>query len=253
MKDNYCFIVGAGMFSGMSIQPQKGDLMIAADGGYTYLLQAGMEPDVLIGDFDSLDLIPEHRNLIRHSPIKDDTDMALAAAYGAKEGFRKFILYGGLGGRLDHTIANLMLLNSMARAGLEVYLVGEGIIITALYQERVVFSEVCSGTFSAFCLGESCSGVTEAGLKYSLNDEALMSGMTLGVSNEFTGHESYVEVKQNVLTIIWDEKNGLPSDRHKLLENTEEKAFGFVSEMGWRSMQNGEDELLQTKRFTGKA
>ncbi len=252
MKDKYCFIVGAGDFSGMAILPEKDDLIIAADGGYTYLMQMGIEPDVLIGDFDSLNLIPEHRNLIRHSPIKDDTDMALAAAYGAKEGYQKFILYGGLGGRLDHTMANLMLLNSMAGAGLEVYLIGEGSIITALHQERVEFSEECTGTFSAFCLGEPCCGVTEYGFKYSLNDEELRSGMTLGVSNEFIGQECYVEVKKNILTIIWDERNGLPINRRKLMNHSDIKEFGFVSEMGWRSMQDDEEELLQTHRYTGK-
>lgn len=64
--------------------------MIAADGGYTYLKEEGIEPDVLLGDFDSLKRVPEHRHLERHSPIKDDTDMALAAAYGMEQGCGRF-------------------------------------------------------------------------------------------------------------------------------------------------------------------
>ena len=127
-----CFIVGAGSFSGMSIRPEAEDLVIAADGGYKYLIELGIEPDVLLGDFDSLEIVPEHRHLIRHSPIKDDTDMALAVAYAKAEGYRRFFLYGGLGGRLDHTIANLQLMTGMSQDGLEVYLIGEGIIATTI-------------------------------------------------------------------------------------------------------------------------
>ena len=77
-EKNTCYIVGAGSFDGMTVLPQPGDLVIAADGGYTYLKELGIEPDVLLGDFDSLSLVPEHEHLVRHSPIKDDTDMALA-------------------------------------------------------------------------------------------------------------------------------------------------------------------------------
>ena len=76
-KEPACFIVGAGSFDGFLTEPQEGDLVIAADGGYAYLKRLGREPDVLMGDFDSLKEIPQ-RELIRHSPIKDDTDMALA-------------------------------------------------------------------------------------------------------------------------------------------------------------------------------
>ena len=251
MKTGFCFIVGAGSFDKMSIIPSENDYVIAADGGYKYLMQMGIEPDVLIGDFDSLELIPEHRNLIRHSPIKDDTDMALAAAYAANEGYRRFIIYGGLGGRLDHTMANLMLINSMAGAGMEVYLIGEGIIVSTIFQERVAFSEDFSGTFSAFCLGEPCSGVTEYGFKYGLNDEVLKSGMTLGVSNEFLGHESYVEVKKNILTVIWDEKNGLPAVRTKIKSlDIENGMSSLVSEMGWRSIQGEQENLMISDRYS---
>ncbi|MCD8021752.1 MAG: thiamine diphosphokinase [Lachnospiraceae bacterium] len=91
------------------LSPEPGDLVIAADGGYRYLQKLGVEPDILMGDFDSLEIVPEHRHLIRHSPIKDDTDMALAVAWAEKAGYETFFLYGGLGGRLDHSLANLLL------------------------------------------------------------------------------------------------------------------------------------------------
>lgn len=233
-----CFIVGAGSFSGMSIKPEAEDLVIAADGGYKYLIEMRIEPDVLLGDFDSLEIVPEHRHLIRHSPIKDDTDMALAVAYAKAEGYHRFFLYGGLGGRLDHTIANLQLMTGMSQEGLEVYLIGEGIIATtisgqmkpgvgvsntaridlnesAYVREEICFASSAQGMISVFCMGEPARGVWEKGLKYTLSDVVLPGNTTLGVSNEFLGCESSISVESGTLLVMWDEKNGLPVKRSR--------------------------------------
>ena len=210
MKGKTCFLVGAGSFDGMSIRPQPGDLVIAADGGYAHLKRLGIEPEVLLGDFDSLERVPEHSHIERHSPIKDDTDMALAAAYARAQGCTRFFLYGGLGGRLDHTLANLQLLAHLSRAGMEAYLIGEGKILTAATKERISFPAEAQGMLSVFCMGEKASGVWERGLKYELTDAVLTCERALGVSNEFTGRESSVSVKKGTLLLLWDEKNALP-------------------------------------------
>lgn len=247
-KGRTCFIVGAGSFNGMSVYPSEGDMIIAADGGYAYLNTLGIEPHVLLGDFDSLEIVPQHRHLIRHSPIKDDTDMALAVAYAKEQGYRRFILYGGLGGkRLDHTIANLQLITGMSREGLEVYLIGEGTIATMITGgaktltdadspekradvfvdqsqkcaaeteqiggEEITFDASAQGMISVFCMGAPAKGVWERGLKYSLSDAVLTDDKTLGVSNEFIGCESSISVESGTLLVMWDEKNGLPTKR----------------------------------------
>lgn len=214
-----CFIVGAGSFDGMCIQPKAGDLVIAADGGYTYLKEAGIEADVLLGDFDSLERIPEHEHLERHSPIKDDTDMALAAAYGVQQGCRRFLIYGGLGGRLDHTIGNLQLLMGLSREGAEAYLIGEGNILTAATQECVTFAGSAQGILSVFCLSAPAHGVWERGLKYTLEDAVMTCDKTLGVSNEFIGEESSVAVGEGTLILLWSEENGLPKSRTPFFKN----------------------------------
>ena len=253
-KQKTCVIVGAGSFDGMSILPEQDDLIIAADGGYAYLKQMEIEPDVLLGDFDSLEIVPEHRHLIRHSPIKDDTDMALAAAYAREQGCSRFLIYGGLGGRLDHTIANLQLLTGLSRNGAEVYLIGEGVIITAISgikRHRQIDTPVCTrqvlptdfevlscqsdcgvsescvdgeeicfgadaqGMISVFCQGGSASGVWEKGLKYTLSDAVLTDDRALGVSNEFMGNECSISVERGTLLVMWDIKNGLPLKRGK--------------------------------------
>lgn len=190
--------------------PGEGDLLIAADGGYRYLKGMGMEPDVLLGDFDSLEMVPEHRHLIRHSPIKDDTDMALAVAYAEAEGYQTFFLYGGLGGRLDHTLANLQLLTQMARKGQEAWLIGQGLILTAVTNGRLLFPKQAGGMISVFCQGEQARGVYESGLKYELANAVLTCDRALGVSNEFTGAPGSIAVKDGTLLVMWDAANGLP-------------------------------------------
>lgn len=220
-KQKTCVIVGAGSFDGMSILPEQEDLIIAADGGYAHLKQMEIEPDVLLGDFDSLEIVPEHRHLIRHSPIKDDTDMALAAAYAREQGCSRFLIYGGLGGRLDHTIANLQLLTGLSRNGAEVYLIGEDVIITAISgtkeqgSEEICFGADAQGMISVFCQGGSASGVWEKGLKYTLSDAVLTDDRALGVSNEFLETECSISVECGTLLIMWDIKNGLPLKRGK--------------------------------------
>ncbi len=211
-REPVCWIVGAGSFDGFLGKPEQGDLLIAADGGYQYLKQLGIEPQVLMGDFDSLREIP-NRELIRHSPIKDDTDMALAVAYGQERGFRRFFLYGGLGGRLDHTIANLQLMTKLSREKMECHMIGEGTILTAVTQERIWFPRTARGMISVFCLGEEALGVTEQGLKYTLKEARLTCDRALGVSNEFLGTESWIEVQNGTLLLLWDQRNGLEGGR----------------------------------------
>lgn len=202
--------MGAGSFDGLLAMPRPEDFVIAADGGFTYLKELGIDPDVLMGDFDSLEQVPEHRKLIRHSPIKDDTDMALAAAYALEQGYDTLFLYGGLGGRLDHTIANLQLLTGLSRSGTQAYLIGEGVILTAVTEEKLCFADSAKGMVSVFCIGEKATGIREQGLKYEITDAEMTCDRALGVSNEFLGVESSIEVACGTLLVLWDQKNGLP-------------------------------------------
>ncbi|MDD6616016.1 MAG: thiamine diphosphokinase [Lachnospiraceae bacterium] len=214
-KEKRCFVMGAGSFTDMKIRPEKEDLVIAADGGYEYLKRLGIKPDLLLGDFDSLELIPEHDHLIRHSPIKDDTDMALAVAWGEEKGFQRFILYGGMGGRIDHTLANFQLLTALSRKGYAAYLIGEGYIVTAVTGGRLNFHSRMTGMISVFCMGERAEDVTLKGFKYCMDHGMLTCDRALGVSNEFTGQHSSVEVRQGTLLVMWNETEGLEESREK--------------------------------------
>ncbi|MGE4354071.1 MAG: thiamine diphosphokinase [Oscillospiraceae bacterium] len=198
-----CYIVGAGDGANITINLGEGDMVIAADGGYKTLMAIGITPDLVVGDFDSLGYIPEGVELVRHPPEKDDTDMMLAILLGMERGYRNFLIYGGLGGRLDHTLANLQSLCYIAGHGCRGWLWGDGTAITAVKDGAVTFPGKCSGMLSVFAQGGAARGVYETGLKYKLDDATLHFDYPLGISNEFLGCDAGVSVREGMLALLW--------------------------------------------------
>ena len=114
-----CFIFAAGTFCGLRERPgDPGDLVIAADAGFRICRKLGITPDLLMGDFDSMEAPKDFAHLIRAPVEKDDTDTMLAVKEGLRQGCTDFLLYGGTGGeRLDHTLANFQALLYLRRHG----------------------------------------------------------------------------------------------------------------------------------------
>ncbi len=104
---NRCVIVGS-MDVDSRIQDYLEDsFVIAADGGLLNLEKYSITPDLILGDFDSLGFEPEGENVIKHPVRKDDTDMMLAVKKAIELGYNEIVIFGGCGGRLDHTLANV--------------------------------------------------------------------------------------------------------------------------------------------------
>ncbi|MBE6573668.1 MAG: thiamine diphosphokinase [Ruminococcaceae bacterium] len=203
MKKGICYIVGACDFNEI-IKPDDADYIIAADGGYKSLCEKGITPDAVMGDFDSLGFVPGHKNIIKHPPEKDDTDTALALNYGYEMGYRRFLIFGGIGGRLDHTLANMQTVLGMKRRGCECYLIGGGCIITALENESFTFSGKEKGYLSLFAADGKAENVTLKGLKYPLDKATLYPDITLAVSNEFIGEKANITT-MGALFMLWYE------------------------------------------------
>lgn len=201
-----CYIVGAGEAAPLSFRLEKEDLVIACDGGYEYCRKWNIKADLVIGDFDSLGFVPEHPNVIRLRPEKDDTDTACAVKAGLEQGFRRFVIYGGTGGRISHTIANIQLLCGLAQKGCYGILIGKDEWYRVICNEEICFGKEMSGYLSVFCMGDRALGVYEHGLKYSLEDAVLVKENPLGVSNEFVGKESRVSVKDGMLLLVGEGK-----------------------------------------------
>lgn len=204
-----CYIVGAGEVASLSFRPEQEDLVIACDGGYNYCRKWDIRMDLVIGDFDSLGFVPEHSHVIRLKPEKDDTDMACAVRAGLAQGFRRFVIYGGTGGRFSHTMANIQLLCDLARKGCYSILMGKDTWYRVICNEEIRFDKSMSGYLSVFCMGDRALGVYESGLKYSLEDASLVKEDPLGVSNEFVGKESRVSVRDGMLLLIGEGKGSI--------------------------------------------
>ncbi|MBO5323004.1 MAG: thiamine diphosphokinase [Oscillospiraceae bacterium] len=203
-----CVIFCAGELDAPVTVPD-GALVIAADGGLQHTKKLGVQPDVILGDFDSLGYTPQGAEVF---PVeKDDSDSMLAVRRGLAEGCEEFIFYGALAGkRLDHTVANFQTLQFLADRGAVGYLLGKDTAVTVVKNGKLVFPGTATGTLSVFCMGSDASGVTLQGFKYELNDGVLTAGHPLGLSNAFVGKTAEIEVKDGSLLVLWDRINGFP-------------------------------------------
>lgn len=199
-----CYIVGAGDFYG-ELSPRDGDIIIAADGGYDTLKKLGIEPDLLLGDMDSLTEVPRALEKLVYPVRKDETDTHLAYLEGVRRGYTDFVIYGGVGGRDDHTFANYSLLIYAKNRGHNIKIVGERCNIFAIKNESTTVRGRVGAHFSAFAFGGDAVGVTIRGLEYEAENITLTTEFPLAVSNRFTGSDGYVEVKCGTLIIMVEE------------------------------------------------
>ena len=211
-----CIIIGAGDFNEKRINKEKDDLLIIADGGYYNYLKLDNynidDIDVLVGDFDSLDqksikLTPSTK-IITLNPIKDDTDIVDAVKYGLKDGFNEFYIYGCLGKRIEHSIANIQVLSFIKENNANGYLLDGSLIIRILKNESLVLDSRYKGYISIFSINDKSMGVTLKNLKYELDNYDLSNKFPLGIDNEFIGHESFIEVKDGELLLIYNMNRG---------------------------------------------
>lgn len=204
-----CIVFCAAEFDRLACPIEPKDYVIAADGGLQHTQALGIEPQEILGDFDSLGYIPQDARVF---PVeKDDTDAMLAARRGLALGFREFLYYGSLDGkRLDHTVANYQTLQYLADHGARGYLVGQDFLVTVVKEGRIFFPEGTDGLISVFCLGADARGVSLRGLYYPLEGGTLTAGFPLGVSNHFTGAPAEISVEAGSLLVMWERKNGFP-------------------------------------------
>ena len=202
-----CALVGASSFNERDFLRRRAqgafDGVIAVDGGLAHLARIGVAADVAMGDFDSLGYVPCDVPVVRHPPEKDDSDMALALGYAAEHGFGEFWIYGGLGGRLDHTIANLQEFALFSERGARVTAIDESCALALLTgPASLELPAIESGTVSVFAACDQALGVTEVGMKYGLDGFTLTSRTSRGLSNEFMGRPVRISVERGTLYVV---------------------------------------------------
>ncbi len=202
-----CVIVCAGAFRGLAEPLEREDLLIAADGGYRHCIQAGLDPQVVLGDFDSLGFVPEGAEVY---PVeKDDTDTMLAVRQGLSRGYRRFLIYGGMEGpRIDHALANFQTLLFLAEYQAQGFLIGQDQIATVVKNGALRLPARREGTVSVFCLGEDARGVCLRGLRYGLEDGTLTASYPMGVSNGFVGQAAQISVRNGRLLVLYPREVG---------------------------------------------
>lgn len=199
-KKTRCVVVGA-----MECESDFGwlceeDYVILADGGYRY--NKKLNYNLIIGDFDSLGFIPDEENVMQYLVQKDDTDMMLAVKAGLERGYEDFLLLGGIGGRLDHTIANIQTLAYLKSLGKRAKMIGEGQQIELLKNETCTIPCRERGLVSVFAYGGMARDVSIEGLLYEARHVDLTVEFPLGVSNHWNGKDARISVRQGSLLLI---------------------------------------------------
>ena len=204
-----CILVGGGNFCEQEFNKCREELeslqeeytVVAVDNGYEYIKDQ-VEVACIVGDFDSLGYVPENIPVIKHDPIKDYTDMALAVEYMQNQGYDNIIIFGGLCGRLDHTLANLQMAHGFFKDGdIFITFIDSDCDVHFIDDTFVIEDGKAGQTFSLFAF-DKCSGVDVTGAKYNLSNHTLTNTFPLGVSNEFAGGECVISVDEGVLIYV---------------------------------------------------
>lgn len=199
------------MLPGTTILPDwlPADLVVAADGGTRHCLALGLRPDVVIGDFDSLEpellacLEADGVRLLRYPPNKDETDLELAFLHALGAGMQQIIVLGALGARWDMTLANLLLAAQPGFAAPQVHFFdgNQEICLLRGGQSRLLHGQP-GDTISFVPLGGDAIGITTQGLAYPLTNETLPFGSPRGVSNVLLSAEAQIALADGILACI---------------------------------------------------
>ncbi len=184
------------------------DAVIAADSGLESAAPLGLAVDLVVGDFDSVDpavlAAAEAAGVAieRHPVGKDATDLELALDAAARIGARRVVVVGGTGGRVDHLVANLLLLAVPAHAGIAIELLARDARAVAVTRGTAELHGRCGALVTLLALGGPARGVTTTGLRYPLHGETLEPASTRGVSNEIVTEPASVEVADGTVLAI---------------------------------------------------
>lgn len=199
-----CVIVGGGPIADYGrarAALREDDYLIYCDGGLRHAAGLGAAPDLIVGDFDSSPRPDLAAETIVLPCEKDDTDTVFAAKEALRRGFAEYLLLGAMGGRLDHTLANVGVLLMLDAAGKKAAAVDD-------YSEMEIVSGGAEVTdiwpfFSLLSVDGPAEGVTIRGAKYPLEDARIDAGYQYGVSNEaLPGGTAHITVKKGRLLLV---------------------------------------------------
>ncbi len=183
------------------------DYIICADAGYDHAKAVGIVPDILVGDFDSLQEEPaDFLRKVKLPVEKDETDTLYALRFAFSKGATKVVLYGGIGTRFDHSYANICLLqHAMVREIAMV--VTDGKTEIYLTDSKLKLNGRKGQTVSVYSFSDICEGVTLHGFYYPLENAVLQKYDIVGTSNVVTEDEAEIAVSSGTLLIVCNQLN----------------------------------------------
>ena len=200
-----CFIITSYLKGDLSsiLSKKNEDFIICADNGYAVAKGNDIVPDVIIGDFDSIKIeLPTDIKIIKLPVEKDVTDTLACVKYAINNGFKDIVILGGIGGRFDHTMANLQCLLYGISAGITIELRDNNNIVSLHFPSEIIIKKKVNFKLSLFSFSDVCDGISTKGLKYKLLNGKLSQGFPLGISNEFTSEFASVYFESGILLLI---------------------------------------------------
>ena len=201
-----CIVLTGGPLSDFDhVRPEicPDDYIIACDSGYAAARHFGITPHLAVGDFDSLqETVPEEIPVLRASTHKDDTDTMLGLRCGLEQGCRDFLILGGFGGRLDHTISNLQALSFLCENEAAGRILANRNAAWIVRNGSLRIPRMEGYHLSVYAWGGVCEGVTLKGLEYPLTDYTMRPVIPVGTSNEFSAEEAVITAGNGTLLVI---------------------------------------------------
>ena len=184
--------------------PKGEDLRIAADGGYANAMLLGERIDIAVGDFDSFSKqkIDEGVELVEFPKDKELTDSQICIETAISRGANEIILIGGLSGRLDHTLANLAILQDLRQRHIHGYITDGNNRAHFIRSTSHLVARSAYKYLSLIAADETCKGVSVQGCKYELKNQPIHRRLQFAVSNEITGNCALISVKKGGLYVI---------------------------------------------------
>ncbi len=201
----YIFTGGPVHSENITLSVEKDALTIAADAGLNTARTLGVIPDIVVGDYDSLGHIPDvprDTEIITHPAEKDATDTQLAVDVALTRGATDIVIIGGLGGRLDHTLSNIAILEDLHDKHVHAVVEDGQNRVRILRNDSTILPASSYTYISLIALDTRVKGVEIDGVKYPLKGKTLTRTYQYAVSNEITGNCCFIAVRKGALLIV---------------------------------------------------
>lgn len=180
------------------------DIIICADRGYEHALKLGLKPDIIVGDFDSYDgELPDNIDIRHCIPEKDDTDTLLAVKIAISQGTDHITIYGALGGRFDHALANLQTLGYCLNNGCEAVIRDSINAITLQGVGKREYPRRDNWYLSVFAYTNEIGIKELSGVKYILKDVIVNNSFPIGCSNEITDESAVLNLTSGIAVVVY--------------------------------------------------